>query len=222
MGSLRPWHVILGLLLAWAVWPWVRDATAPHTATASSLVCPAVPVHSTNGPVQTDLPDPVPGPFPLDQGTAAPLAGYSVVARVLSREDYAHDPGSQWSPTDLVLGWGLMADERLTDQLNVTQGGRWYAYHWDHAPPADPKAIARHSANTHLVPADPGVARTLRAVRPGNWVRLEGWLVDLQDSRPGGGHWRSSLTRDDTGNGACELLYVCSIEILQDGPAGAP
>ncbi len=27
-------------------------------------------------------------------------------------------------------------------------------------------------------------------------------------ARPCGWHWRSSLTRDDTGPGACELVYV--------------
>ena len=26
-----------------------------------------------------------------------------------------------------------------------------------------------------------------------------------------GWRWRSSLTRDDSGGGACELVYVCSI-----------
>jgi hypothetical protein len=29
-----------------------------------------------------------------------------------------------------------------------------------------------------------------------------------------GWRWRSSLRRDDRGNGACELVYACSIEVL--------
>jgi hypothetical protein len=40
-------------------------------------------------------------------------------------------------------------------------------------------------------------------------VRIEGWLVEAV--APDGWRWRSSTTRDDSGNGACELIYVCSI-----------
>lgn len=29
--------------------------------------------------------------------------------------------------------------------------------------------------------------------------------------------WRSSTTRDDTGAGACEVIYVEDVEILQKG-----
>jgi hypothetical protein len=48
-------------------------------------------------------------------------------------------------------------------------------------------------------------------VRAGDRVRIEGWLVEA--TAPDGWRWRSSLTREDTGNGACELVYVCAIEV---------
>lgn len=63
----------------------------------------------------------------------------------------------------------------------------------------------------HLIPADAGVRAMLDRVRPGEVVRIEGFLVDA--SRPDGWHWNSSLTREDTGNGACELVYVESLTI---------
>ena len=37
-------------------------------------------------------------------------------------------------------------------------------------------------------------------------VRYEA-KIDAAD----GWHWRSSLTREDDGNGACELVYTCAI-----------
>jgi len=45
-------------------------------------------------------------------------------------------------------------------------------------------------------------------------VALDGYLVDA--NRADGWHWRTSLTRDDTGDGACELFYVTSVDV----PAG--
>lgn len=69
--------------------------------------------------------------------------------------------------------------------------------------------IVRSSANMHLIPADAAVAQALRGVRAGQNVRIDGWLV--QADAPDGWRWRSSLTREDSGGGACELVYVCGI-----------
>ena len=51
--------------------------------------------------------------------------------------------------------------------------------------------------------------RALAQVRPDDQVRIEGWLVEA--SAADGWHWRSSLTREDDGAGACELVYVCAL-----------
>jgi hypothetical protein len=61
----------------------------------------------------------------------------------------------------------------------------------------------------HLVPADAAVAAAIERVRPDQTVRLRGWLVEVQDAD--GWTWRSSLSREDSGNGACELIYVCEL-----------
>jgi hypothetical protein len=58
----------------------------------------------------------------------------------------------------------------------------------------------------HLIPADGQVRDALERVRRGQLVHLEGFLVDA--SRADGWQWHSSLSREDTGNGACELVYV--------------
>ncbi len=58
----------------------------------------------------------------------------------------------------------------------------------------------------HMIPADADVKRQLEQVRQGQVVHIEGFLVDA--SRADGWHWKTSMTRDDTGAGACELIYV--------------
>jgi len=97
-------------------------------------------------------------------------------------------------------------------QLQISQGGRWYRYRWKHDPPIPPGEIVRSSANMHMVPADDEVAAALRDVDAGDRVRIDGWLVQV--NTPDGWRWRSSLTREDSGGGACEVVYVCAVSQL--------
>jgi hypothetical protein len=159
-------------------------------------------------PLQSPVPDAMP-PFRLRAATLVPLAGFSVDATVLAREDYQLGRESELSPTDLALGWGAMAAPGMAERLHVTQSARWYEYRWTGEAPLPPAQIARSSANMHMIPADDAVAMALHQVDDGDRVRIEGWLV--QADAPDGWHWRSSTTRDDTGAGACEVVYVCAI-----------
>ena len=201
---------LLAGMLAWAV------AGGPPAAIADAaknggIPCPLPPAFAD---AAQPLQSPVPGsaqPFLLDGARVSPLAGFSLEARVLSREDYRFGQEARFSPTDLALGWGPMAAEGLTDRLSVSQGGRWYRYRWGAGgPPLPPQTIARNSANMQLVPADAAVARRIAAVEPGQVVRLHGWLVRIDD--PSGWHWQSSMSREDSGAGACELVLVCALQ----------
>lgn len=150
-------------------------------------------------------------PFRFRDATLTPLAGFSLQARVLSREDYRLDAGAAFSPVDLALGWGPMSAPGMAEALHVSQGGRFYRYQWDAGgPPLPPPVIVRSSANMHMVPADDNIARALDAIRDDDMVRIHGWLLRID--RDGGWHWQSSLTRDDSGGGACELVLVCAVE----------
>ena len=62
----------------------------------------------------------------------------------------------------------------------------------------------------HLIPANEAAAEALRRVRKDDRVRIDGWLVEAEATD--GWRWRSSTTREDSGAGACEVIYVCSIE----------
>ena len=66
--------------------------------------------------------------------------------------------------------------------------------------------INLHSANMHLIPADGRIERQLKSIHSADLVNLSGYLVEVKG--PTGFKWRSSLTRTDTGSGACELVWV--------------
>jgi hypothetical protein len=139
-----------------------------------------------------------------------PLADFSLEARVLSRADYRLGTESELSPTDLAVGWGRMSDSAVIAQLDISQSARFYSYRWNQEPPIPAREIMLSSANMHLIPADPGVAAAIARVRVGELIALRGHLVEVR--REDGWRWRSSLRRDDSGAGACELVLVDSIE----------
>ncbi|HET6330622.1 MAG TPA: hypothetical protein VFF76_07530 [Holophagaceae bacterium] len=133
------------------------------------------------------------------------LAAFSMKARVLSTERYRFDREADLVPEDVAFGWGQMSDSRILDQLDIGQSGRWYQWSCKEFPISRGN-IEVHSANMHLIPADAVVKHTILGLRPGQVVSLEGFLVRADSSD--GWHWISSLTREDTGAGACELVYV--------------
>lgn len=141
-----------------------------------------------------------------------PFASFTVRARLLSAERYRFDREAQLAPIDFALGWNDMSNDAVLDRLRISQGNRWYMYQWDErGPPVPPEVIIRNSANMHLIPADEEVLQRLERVRPGAVVTLHGWLVDAQASD--GRTWRSSRSRTDSGQGACELVWVEDVQV---------
>jgi hypothetical protein len=63
----------------------------------------------------------------------------------------------------------------------------------------------------HLIPGSAEVRKQLRRLRAGHVVQMRGKLVNA--SRADGYRWNSSLTRADSGAGACELFYVESLSM---------
>lgn len=141
------------------------------------------------------------------------LARYTIQARVLGIERYPGEFATELSPADLALGWGRMSDEAVLERIVISQSAR--NYHWQYwgAAPLSERDIMTHSANVHIIPADSTIAKKALSLRLGELVRLDGYLVEAthpRADRP----WRSSLVRDDEGEGACELMLVQSLNTL--------
>jgi len=146
----------------------------------------------------------------MDGYRVTPLASFDIRARVIRAERHHLGRVADLSPVDLVLGWGAMSDSAVLKQISFSQGGRYYHW-WTNTFPVPRRVIETHSANMHMVPANRALARQLKSIRSGNMVHLKGWLVEVTTKE--GFRWTSSLTRDDTGGGACELILVESLDV---------
>jgi hypothetical protein len=141
------------------------------------------------------------------------VASYAIEARVLHTKRYWAD-ADDLVPYDVAVGWGAMSDQSVLDRLSLSQGNRFFFYEWRSAPPIAISEIERHAANMHVIAANKKVAAAVKRLRRGEFVAMRGYLVNV--GGPNGFYWNTSLRRDDTGNGACELFYVESIEAKRE------
>lgn len=163
-------------------------------------------------PAQRDV---KPGGFKVDDYYLTRKASFEIRARVLSTEPYYIGRTADLSPIDLALGWGPMSDQSVLDRIKISQSGRWYRTRYELPPPIPEQLIIASSSNMHMIPADSSIERVLKKVREGDVVHLKGYLVDVDHDS--GWYWRSSMSRTDSGDGACELVYVESIDVETSG-----
>ncbi|NQZ57858.1 MAG: hypothetical protein HRT88_10400 [Lentisphaeraceae bacterium] len=150
--------------------------------------------------------------FSFKSGTITPLANFHITARVLSRHNYHSDREAQFSPVDLALGWGPMSQQKILTHISISQSNRWFYWNCQQLPiPA--REISKHCANMHIIPKNRAVAARLARISPGDMIELSGSLVRVEGES--GWRWQSSLTRNDSGNHACEIIYTEKIKILK-------
>ena len=140
-----------------------------------------------------------------------PVAEFQARARILGVKFYSMDRESDLSPVDLVLGWGPMAKDAVLDELSITQSNRFYYWRTEEYP-IPRREIETNSANMHFIPANAMVKRKLKELEEGDTIQFKGYLVRVDATD--GWHWNSSMTRNDTGSGACELVLVDDITRL--------
>jgi len=191
---------LLIALLAFGAWNLWSDCSIAHAPGIMAGVEPEQRPISVAPPPQ----------FQKNDYALRALAHFALQARVLGVEHYHFDREADLVPVDLALGWGSMSDTSVLSEISISQGGRFYNWRVSKFP-IPRREIEVNSANMHLIPATPEVEKQLKRVRVGHLVKLSGYLVE---ARAGDGwRWMSSLTREDTGAGSCELIWVEQIEL---------
>ena len=162
--------------------------------------------------------EPVQGPVPAGRGfwqseatNFRALASYSIKSRVLHTERYCWDTISDNAPLDLGVGWGVMSDETYATRCDFTNAGRYLNWTWS-GEGFPENAASRSMVNMHMLPANDRVLDRLLSLRRGQLFHAQEYLVEV--TRPGMSPWTSSLSRLDTGDGACEIMWVESLSLV--------
>ncbi len=205
-------------LLLWVMALWLDDRLPPPGAILPPLY--AEPVQEAAG-----LPPPFAVTVKERRYVVRPLFRYEIAGLVVSRhrsDSFLDTSHRLWRDflniQDLCLVWGR----------NIASGVYREAKFWnrdftclcqfpDEA--AARRFSVRHLANNHLLCADRALSRRILRTRPGDQVRIAGYLAEY--GQPANGfHRGTSTVRDDTGDGACETIYVTDFRVLRRGNPG--
>lgn len=176
-------------------------------------------------PVQTTATRPHKIEFSSDSNdyVATPLYDYKISGIVVSKHDYGAGAGSLSKPIryDLCMVWGRNVTDKtyLSPDISFSQDDRFCNYNYSKPVDFDIRQIS----NNHLVTTNEDILKVIETIENGDEVVITGMLVDLFASPRATDvstrSWSSSTNRDDTGAGACEVIYVESIEILASAHA---
>lgn len=198
LSEIPKWVWLMLALAVWGAWQ--------HRWPNASVRVPAGVVVAADAPLQTASKL---TPWSTADVKVTPLAEFSFEARLLSVAWYSFGREASLSPVDLAIGWGAMSDSAVLDQMSYKHGGRFFLYRWEQQPPIPLAEITRSSTNVHVIPARPELLKQIERLQVGTKVRARGQLVQINAAD--GWFWKSSLTREDNGAGACELLWLTEI-----------
>ena len=113
---------------------------------------------------------------------------------------------------DLCVVWGSNVDPELLNRLSF-----WNGIFTCNVKTGDREAWSRFDmvslSNNHLISDNPDIRERVRDVKVGDQIRVEGWLASYGTGT--GDERGTSTTRTDTGNGACETIYVERFDITR-------
>lgn len=148
-----------------------------------------------------------------------PKYDYELVGKVVS---YRHHDGSSrmhrqagdhLNMLDVCVVWGSNTLHPDINKLNFWNG--IFTCNVKTRDQAAWDAFDMHAlSNNHLISDDPAIRRSVAGVSIGDQIRVRGYLASY--TGPAGTRG-TSTTRSDTGDGACETIYVDDFEVLAAG-----
>jgi hypothetical protein len=152
-----------------------------------------------------------------------PLYTYELYGLIVSDHDsksfmdisHSSDPGNT---RDICVVWGENISNGAYKKVRYHSGDFTCFYEWSGE--ANPQFSNEHIANNHIIPATDEIAKMLTEAEIGDEIHLKGTLANylVQDKNKQTLFTRNSSTsRTDTGNGACEIMYVDTFQIIKKG-----
>jgi hypothetical protein len=147
-----------------------------------------------------------------------PIANYELWGLVVSHNDIDgisdtyHDETSV-DTKDLCVIWGENIQSNNFHAVSYSSGAWTCYFEYPHGTTFN----ANQLSNNHIITDNNAIRETLAQVQIGDQIHIKGELVSYQDERHPE-YWRaSSTTRTDGGNGACEVIFANTLDIIAVG-----
>lgn len=151
------------------------------------------------------------------------IAKYTIQGVVLDTYDYLeYNTQNKLSPIDVALGWGTLANPNNYSKVNWSSSGNRFLYHritdYSLLNTMSESYLDDHFSNNHLIPSSNEIKKLIKSIKKGDYISIEGYLVNATYKKEDNYmfYWNSSTSRTDSGDGACELIYVIDIKWLKE------
>jgi hypothetical protein len=131
--------------------------------------------------------------------------------------EYAH---AEWNDhvniVDLCVVWGGSATSGVYRELSY-EHTQWECWYRTSSREVFEQFSGNELSNNHLITEDARLAKKMKEVRIGDQVRFTGYLADYTTYMNGQatGTRTTSTVRTDSGEGACEVVYVTDLQVLR-------
>jgi hypothetical protein len=154
-----------------------------------------------------------------------PLYDYDIYGVVVSKHnadtwwDWAHQAwNDHLNVTDLCVVWGSNIKNDSYRTISFSSG-QWTCNFETRSAEAYAAFDQTAISNNHVLTDKPALAARLRQIRIGDQIRITGQLAEYRHQAGTDFFRGTSTVRNDTGNGACETIFVSDVEILKRAPA---
>lgn len=143
-----------------------------------------------------------------------PRFSYQIGGVVIGVSRYRSGWEASLSPVDIALLWGPWAERSVELIRQISMKKRGYQFETHAIITRGMEEVVTRTSNNHLIPANSRVRFGISKIRRHDRVRIEGFLVDVAVSAERGDFsWKTSLDRQDSGPGACELILVKKLQV---------
>jgi len=119
---------------------------------------------------------------------------------------------------DLCVIWGDNVSSNIYKNMGFDNDSWTCWFSWPDSETANRFSMNQIS-NNHILSHDEDLNKLLMSANIGDHIQLSGYLAEY--SNPGNGFNRGTSTiRTDTGNGACETIYLTNFEIINRANPG--
>jgi len=118
-------------------------------------------------------------PFTHKGATVLPKKVIEGDVLIIKRKRYFFDILTKFSPTDAMVGWNQLSDERNLDYIFYSLKDRSFELDLTR-PPLPLNTIYKESDLWHLIPSTADIDDKLKTLRDGHIISVKGLIVDVE------------------------------------------
>jgi hypothetical protein len=140
-------------------------------------------------------------------------ARYTLSGIVVGTERYRMGMTGKLVPYDVAVVWGKLVEQDRYRRISWSQDDRWYVWRLERDAGFGTDMIIRNSSNNHLIPANDNLRKAIGLLKQGERAEIRGFLVEVEGKKGNSWYrWSSSLSREDSGSGSCEVIYLTGLK----------